>query len=252
MARNKKYHYIYKTTNIINNKFYIGMHSTDNLNDGYLGSGKRLWFSINYHGKENHKIEILEFCNDRVSLKNREKEIVNKELLNEDLCMNLQLGGGGGISSEEHHKKMRDASSIYQKEKWKDPNYREKIKKIIIENFKKGHINRVKYDLFKGKTHTEETKLKMSESKKNKNTGNNNSQYGTCWISKDGKNIKIKKSELKEWLGNGWIKGRMTLSLDLLKEIQEYYIICKSYNEVSKKFGIPKSTIRDNLLKLLH
>jgi len=40
--KQKKYHYIYKTTNILNYKFYIGMHSTDDLDDGYVGSGKRL------------------------------------------------------------------------------------------------------------------------------------------------------------------------------------------------------------------
>ncbi len=57
----KKYHFIYKTTNLINGKFYIGMHSTSNLKDGYLGSGKRLWFSIKYHGRENHIIEIKSF-----------------------------------------------------------------------------------------------------------------------------------------------------------------------------------------------
>ena len=34
------YHYIYKTTNLINNKFYIGMYSTSNLDDGYLGRCK--------------------------------------------------------------------------------------------------------------------------------------------------------------------------------------------------------------------
>jgi hypothetical protein len=48
-----------------NDKYYIGMHSTNDLNDGYVGSGKRLWFSINYHGKENHACEILEYCKDR-------------------------------------------------------------------------------------------------------------------------------------------------------------------------------------------
>lgn len=52
-ASRRKYHYIYKTTCTITSKFYIGMHSTDNLEDGYVGSGKRLWYSINKHGKEN-------------------------------------------------------------------------------------------------------------------------------------------------------------------------------------------------------
>lgn len=85
-AQRRKYHYIYKTTCIITNKFYIGMHSTDNLEDSYIGSGKRLWHSINKHGKENHVCEILEFLPNRSSLKAREKEIVNKELINEELC----------------------------------------------------------------------------------------------------------------------------------------------------------------------
>ena len=36
------YHFVYETTNLINGKKYIGKHSTDDLNDGYLGSGKAI------------------------------------------------------------------------------------------------------------------------------------------------------------------------------------------------------------------
>ena len=61
----KKYHFIYKTMNLLSGRYYIGMHSTDELNDGYLGSGTLLRRSINKHGKENHSIEILEFLNSR-------------------------------------------------------------------------------------------------------------------------------------------------------------------------------------------
>ena len=76
MARKeKKYNYIYKTTNLKNGKFYVGMHSTDNLNDGYLGSGDRLRRSIRRNGKNNFKLEILEFLSDRASLSLREKEL---------------------------------------------------------------------------------------------------------------------------------------------------------------------------------
>jgi len=73
------------------------MHSTSNLNDGYMGSGKRLWLSINKHGKKNHTKEILEFLDDRESLINREIQLVNEDILNDSMCMNLMKGGKGGF-----------------------------------------------------------------------------------------------------------------------------------------------------------
>ena len=43
---------IYKTTNTVNNKIYIGKHQTENINDSYLGSGISLERAINKYGKE--------------------------------------------------------------------------------------------------------------------------------------------------------------------------------------------------------
>ena len=60
-----KYHIIYKTTNLINGKIYVGMHSTDNLNDGYLGSGWILKQAIKKYGKENFKGEVLLVLSNR-------------------------------------------------------------------------------------------------------------------------------------------------------------------------------------------
>ena len=90
----RKYHFIYKTTNLINKKYYYGMHSTDNLDDGYLGGGNRLWKSIRKYGKENFKKEILEFCKNREELIQREKEVINLNELSKKDCMNLVIGGG--------------------------------------------------------------------------------------------------------------------------------------------------------------
>jgi pentatricopeptide repeat protein len=53
-------HYIYKTTCLITGKYYIGMHSTTNFEDGYMGSGKRLRYSIRKYGLENHHEKALE------------------------------------------------------------------------------------------------------------------------------------------------------------------------------------------------
>ena len=59
-----------------------------------------------------------------------------------------------------------------------------------------------------GKNHSNESKNKISETMKGKGVGETNSQYGTCWITKEGENKKIKKEDLEIYLGEGWIKGR--------------------------------------------
>ena len=96
---NMKYHFIYKTTDLRTGKYYIGMHSTNNLDDGYMGSGKRIKWLIDRYGKENFKFEILEHLANRLALAKREKEIVNKKLLNDGLCLNHKVGGEGGFTA---------------------------------------------------------------------------------------------------------------------------------------------------------
>ena len=76
------------------------MHSTDNLDDGYLGSGKILGYSRHKYGDENHVKEILEFLPSRDTLKLREKEIVNEEILSDPLNINLKYGGDFTVAYE--------------------------------------------------------------------------------------------------------------------------------------------------------
>ena len=208
MARKqKKYHYIYKTTNLLSGKYYIGMHSTDNLDDGYLGSGTRLRRSINKYGEENFKLEILEYCNSREELKGRELEIVNLDEIAKIDCMNLKVGGYGGLSNGEHREKFIEAG-INNFNKTKEQ--RElSIAKVVKTDFFKKRVSdglKVYYEThdgtFKGKKHSEETKEKM---RKSKNVGSNNSQYGSCWITNEIENKKIKKGDL---IPEGWRLGR--------------------------------------------
>jgi len=206
-AQRRKYHYIYKTTCIITNKFYIGMHSTEKLEDGYVGSGKRLWYSINKHGKDNHATEILEFLPDRISLKEREKQIVNEELINEELCMNLQLGGGGGFLNEEHQKKA-SAGFIYKIKN--DKKFAEELSARMSNLIKRSHsLGKLKSgkDIcdWNGRTHNEETKRKIGEANSIKQKGENNSQYGKCWITNEIESTRIMKGDT---IPEGWRLGR--------------------------------------------
>ncbi len=104
MEEKNKYHFIYKITNMITNKFYVGMHSTFNLEDGYFGSGKILKYSVNKYGKDNHKMEILEFLPSREDLMEKEEVIINEDLLKNPLSMNLSIGGKGNFKEEDRMK----------------------------------------------------------------------------------------------------------------------------------------------------
>lgn len=207
--REKEFHIIYKTTCVVNNKFYVGMHSTDNLNDGYIGSGKRLWYSVNKHGRNNFTFEILEYLPNREELKKREKEIINEEFLLDELCLNLMLGGEGGRGFTSEEQKLNNLKS--QKKQInlrKDLEWVSKKSKKISEANKKcyenGRERKFSYD-WTGKTHKEESKKKMSESMKGKGLGSTNSQYGSCWITNETENKKIMKGAL---IPDGWRLGR--------------------------------------------
>ena len=89
------YHFIYKTTNLINGKIYIGAHSTDNINDSYLGSGSILHKAITKYGRESFQREIIHFCETPDELYQLESEIVNEEFIARDDVYNVTLGGGG-------------------------------------------------------------------------------------------------------------------------------------------------------------
>jgi hypothetical protein len=210
MARKEKtIHYLYKTTCIITGRWYIGMHSTNNLDDGYMGSGKRLRYSIRKYGVDNHEKEILEFFENRKELAIRETEIVNSDLVKEVNCMNLVVGGGGFMLDDYHYKCSKAGGNIHAEKIKNDLVYRGERLNKLKDSVKKGHKNgKYKYNNFSGKQHSAETKKKMSESSKGVGIGKSNSQYGTCWITKDETNKKIKKEDLDSYLNEGWVKGR--------------------------------------------
>lgn len=89
----KKFNYFYRTENLINGNYYYGVHKTSNLEDGYLGSGKRILMAIEKYGKENFKKEILLFFDTYNEALKYESEIVTEQLLLDSSCYNIALGG---------------------------------------------------------------------------------------------------------------------------------------------------------------
>jgi hypothetical protein len=213
----KTYYYIYKITNLVNNKYYVGVHKTSDLNDVYMGSGKVIKDAIKKYGIDNFKKDILEYFEDSESMYAREKEIVTDKFLLREDTYNLRRGGTGGfdfINKNNINNKSQNCNKggeSLAKRLQNDDILLKKYKNHGSNLFKKLHAEgKFRYDNFKGCQHSEETKIKIGESNKVHQLGVNNSQYGTCWIYHEliG-NKKIKKDFLPEYIEQGWIKGRI-------------------------------------------
>lgn len=216
------YYTIYKITNKISGKFYIGMHKTSNLNDGYMGSGKYLKNAIKKYGIENFDKDYIAIFDDEERMINKEVEIVDEEFIKRKDTYNI---GYGGIGSWKYCNKNKfnlygkNGKAGYGFENLLNGN---RVKELLIkrkryDNWKNkiSISNKKLYDdgfinPFKGKNHTKETKRKIGAKNSIKQKGNKNSQYGTCWIHNFElkENKKIKKEDLQYWVNKGWIKGR--------------------------------------------
>jgi group I intron endonuclease len=95
---------IYKITNLITGKFYIGKDEKDRAN--YFGSGKIIKLAIKKYGLENFKKEVLETCNNKKSLCEREKFWI-KNLNSQVNGYNIASGGTGGDTLTNHPNRMQ-------------------------------------------------------------------------------------------------------------------------------------------------
>lgn len=90
-----QYHIIYKTTNLINGKIYVGLHSTDKLEDGYLGSGWVFKNALKKYSRKNFKRDILLVLSSRDEARNIESLLVDQSFISRPDTYNLEDGGMG-------------------------------------------------------------------------------------------------------------------------------------------------------------
>lgn len=115
--KEKKFNFFYKITNDFDDCYYYGIHSTNNMDDGYMGSGKRLCNAKRKHGKEHFIRTVLVFFDTRLEAAQYEFEFLTPEILSDPNCYNIAEGGGGGdtfsgMTDEEYEsvcKKMSEA-----------------------------------------------------------------------------------------------------------------------------------------------
>lgn len=191
---------IYKTTNKINSRYYIGFHITDDPNDDYLGSGKILKQAISKYGESFFSKEVLHIFETPEEMFAKEAELVNEETLNDPLCYNLKLGGQGGWDHIKINGFLGKTHSV---------EYRKKLSKrnrLLFDSEYYQKIGRMAKNRnhFAGKHHSDETKRRIGEANK-KLIGDRNGSFGTMWITNGIDNRKIKKDFP---IPEGWYKGR--------------------------------------------
>lgn len=192
---NKLHYFVYKTTNLTNGKFYIGVHGAYSLNDQYLGSGITLRRAVMKYGSTNFKREILQEFTSYDECYEYEKQLVTQELIDSGQVYNLVTGGNGSrkMSAEVCEKNRVIAlnkwkenreymmSTVHSKQSCKRKS--DAIKKYISENQDEfqAKMNRINKDPVKikktsdkhrGMKRTTESKQRMSDSRKQMLTNN--------------------------------------------------------------------------------
>jgi group I intron endonuclease len=221
------FYYLYKVTNKINNKIYIGVHKTQNMDDGYMGSGKALLLAFRHYGKENFEKTIISEYNTEEEMFAAEADIVTEEFVLRKDTYNIKLGGCGGwshvnsnISDEIIEKRAAGLRRHYEEAGTENRSgannpffgktHNEQTKKQISEQKKEFYANGGAHPKgYLGKQHTEETKKQISERLKTTSsligkTGDLHPSSNTKWFNNGVDHIRSKESP-----GVGWVEGRI-------------------------------------------
>lgn len=261
---------IYKTTNIINNKIYIGIHKTENKNDTYLGSGLFLKKAIKKYGKENFTREILfEFTNDEEQLAwDKEREIVNKDFVLRKDTYNLSIGGykmsvlvgelnpfygkkhsdefkqkmskikKGTILSKEHKEKI----SMSSKKMWEDEEFKIRFitnrtgkKKIYTEE----GLKRLKEKL-KDRVLSEETRKKISDSRKRMFEEMTEEERKILYDKVYTEETRKKISDSQKGKKKDWVANKINRNPDKIRKTAEKHRGMKRTEETKKRISESK------------
>lgn len=154
------YFTIYKTTNLINNKIYIGKHQTSDLKDDYLGSGILLTRAIEKYGVDSFYKEILFVFDNKHDMELKEQEIVTEEFISHPNVYNLAPGGQGGkLHNWSKTSKLKLSKSL----KKRTNDWGHKVSKTNT-----------------GRKLSKETKKKMSETRSNRGETKRLNKYSSC------------------------------------------------------------------------
>lgn len=215
------YGYIYETTCLINGKKYIGQHKAKKFDVKYIGSGKYLWNAIRKYGIENFNCKIIEECDSREHLNEREIYWIDfYNAVKSKNYYNITKGGKyhnpyEGLNKEDYErvcKKLSESSkgkvNINNGEIERRINPSE-LQEYLNNGFKLGQLDSHKLlgkrNGMYNKTHSDEVKEKLVKC----NLGKNNPSYGKHWYTNGVNELYIRDDEYELYYKNIYKRGRL-------------------------------------------
>lgn len=209
---NDTFYIIYKLTNVVNNKIYIGAHVTKNVNDEYMGSGHALNRAKKKYGIEQFKKEILHVFDNEQDMWKKELEIVNEEFCKDPTNYNIRTGGIGGwnhwngttahieASKRGGRASAKKLNEFIAEQKANDTQWWQDWYANVVEQNRNKNCNGWIH-------HTDTQRQQRKKLLSNKQSGVGNSQYGRIWIS----NVltkEVKRSTINDLIPEGWVRGK--------------------------------------------
>lgn len=194
--------YVYKTTNLVNGKIYIGVHQSQDVDsDLYIGSGKRLKSAIKKYGKENFERDIIEVFDNKDEAFAYERSLVDEDFISRSDTYNIVTGGGGSgtLKGEEHPnyglpmpQGIKDKISKSVSAFYSDFDYPEERREVYRKARKK-YIDSI------GGTHPEEVKRRISEGLTRWHSDDNNIHPMLGRKQTEDSKNKMSKSKVELW-----------------------------------------------------
>ncbi len=230
---------VYKTTNSVNGKYYIGVHKTTDINDSYLGSGTYIKNAIAKYGVSCFIKEVLAVFDTQQEAWDKETQII-EQCRADRLCTNIRKGGSGGFDY------INNSGLAWSKTEEGRNSSRNQI--IRLNKVASPHLlelrrsrQKVASAAWVGKKHTEQAKDKVRQAMLTKS----NTFKGRRWMYNT--TLRISKAVeaplVESHLSQGWVFGRNRI----IKRRGKMWVNDGNFNKMLDEGEVPVGWVRGRI-----